>query len=52
MGSESTELNAKSFASMIADSDEGSTGSVGYREVFDKAWAVKIVKIHFYFQDC
>ena len=35
----------------IADSDEG-TGSTGYREVLDKAQAVKIVKIQFCFQDC
>ena len=34
----------------IADSDEG-TGSTGYREVFDKAQAVKIVKMQFCFQD-
>jgi hypothetical protein len=34
----------------MADSDEG-TGSTGYREVFDKAQAAKIVKIQFYFQD-
>ena len=36
-----TELNAKSFDSRIADSDPG-TGSTGYREVSDKAQAVKI----------
>jgi hypothetical protein len=35
-----TELNAKSFVSRMADSDQG-TGSTGYREVFDKAQAVR-----------
>ena len=35
-----TELNAQSFVSRIADSDQG-TGSTGYREVFDKAQAVR-----------
>ena len=42
MGSENrdTELNAKSFVSRIADSDRG-TGSTGYREVSDKAQAVR-----------
>ena len=33
-------MNAKSFVSRIADSDQG-TGSTGYREVFDKAQAVR-----------
>jgi hypothetical protein len=34
------ELNAKSFDSRMANSDPG-TGSTGYREVFDKAQAVR-----------
>ena len=39
------------IVSRIADSDPG-TGSTGYRDVFDKAWAVKIVQIQLCFQDC